>query len=299
MRLGAVATRERTASAWGRTAVAALAVVVLVVGFIVLASVLSSADTSFVFAQLVSRDDEASGQTKLVVTGYGRASAPAETATLQLVMSPSGDQFNGGGFRPTPEASPDDGEDVVAMPIVDAIMGQEIDREAINVVVSPVYGNSPFYGGAPFPGFRIDIRLTNPRGEHINALMNDIFEAARENGWYIADQGVIYTVADCAELERTARSGAIEDARRQALQQADVLDAELGELTQITDAAPGESSVYRCSGPVSVAGSTTANNPFAVNPGGVELTSPPYDPAASPEAIAEFRIELTYALPRE
>ncbi|HEV2109171.1 MAG TPA: SIMPL domain-containing protein [Thermomicrobiales bacterium] len=296
MRQPALATEERTAHAWRRTAVAALAVVVLVVGFIALASALSSADTSFVVAQLISRDDDVSTQPKLVVTGYGRASAPAETATLQLVIGPSGDQFNGGGFRPTPEASPGAGDDSIAMPIVEAIMAQEINRDAISVIVSPVYGDSPYYGGAPLPGFRIDIQLADPDGERLNTLINEVYRVARETGWYVSAQGVVYTAEDCAALERDARSAAIEDGRRQALQQADVLGTELGELIQITDAASPESVLASCSGPGATAHVRSPDNPFAFNPGG-GLSAPAYDPAASPEAAVEFRVELTYALP--
>ena len=298
MRQQAVVARDRAANAWRRTAVAALAVAVLVVGFIALASALSSADTSFVVAQFVSRAGDDQARTTLVVSGYGRASAPAETATLQLVISPSGDQFAGGGFRPTPatEEAEDDG---VAMPFIDAILAQEISRDAVNVVVSPVYGNAPFYGASSPPGFRIDVHLANPTSEQLNMLVDGVYQVARENGWYVADQGVIYAAEDCATLEREARSSAVEHARQQALQQADILEADLGELIQIVDTAPDQSSVAGCSGPVRIAAMTAGEDHAAFHPSNAELGSLPYDPAASPEAVVEVSIELTYTLPGE
>jgi uncharacterized protein YggE len=298
MRQQAVVARDRPTDAWRRTAVAALGVVFLVVGFIALASALSSADTSFVVAQFVSRAGDEHATTTLVVSGYGRSSAPAETATFQFVISPLGDQFASGGFRPTPptEETEDDG---VAMPFIDIILAQEISREAINVVVSPVYGNAPFYGASSPPGFRIDVHLSNPTGEQLNVLLNGVYQVARENGWYVADQGVIYAPKDCAALEREARTEAVEHARQQALQQADIINAELGELIQIADTARDGSSVFGCTGPVGTADMTIEENDVRFNPSTTILASQPYDPAASPEAVAEAGVELTYALPRD
>lgn len=291
------AARGRTPNAWWRTLVAALAVVVVVIGFIAVAGALSSADTSFVVAQLISRDEQESGQPKLVATGFGRASAPAETATLQLVITPAGDQFNGSGFQPTPEASPEPGETAIAVPIIDAIVGEGVSRGAISVIVSPIYGTSSFYGGGASTGFRLDIRLPNPSAELVETLMSAAYRAASENGLYVAAQGVVYGAGDCDALEQEARASAIADGRRQAEQQAAALDANLGTLLEVADAPPGTTDLASCAATASGHDRALVNNPYAFNPGGLALDAAAYDPAQPPEAVVEFRVELTYTLP--
>ena len=293
------AARDRTPNAWWRALVAALAVVVLLVGFVTVAGVLSSADTSFVVAQLISRDGNESSQPKLVATGFGRATAPAETATLQIVIAPSGDQFSGSGFQPTPEASPDTaaGAPPIAAPVVDAMMSEGISREAITVVVSPVYGNSSFYGGGGTTGFRVDVRLTKPSAALLDALIAGAYQAASENGMYVSAQGILYGVSDCDALEQRARAAAIEDARRQAEQQAQALATDLGTLLEVSDAPPGTSSLASCGATAASSRPAAVENPYVFNPSAAAVDAPPYNPAQLPEAIVEFRVELTYVLP--
>lgn len=293
------AARGRTPNAWWRTLVAALAVVVLIVGFITVAGLLSSADTSFVVAQLISRDADDAGQPKLVATGFGRAAAPAETATVQLVIVPSGEQFANPGFRPTPEASPEaDHEDMgIAAPVIDAIIAAGFNREAINVVMSPVYGNATFFGGGVSTGFRIDVNIVDPSSEQVAALMTTAYNAASDNGLYVSAQGVLYSVNDCAGLEHEARSAAIADARRQAEQQAIALEAELGDLVEVSDAPPGSSELASCAAIVPRTSPSQSTDPYVVRLGNGMLEAPSYNPVQTPEAVAEFRIELTYLLP--
>ncbi|MGI8643738.1 MAG: SIMPL domain-containing protein [Thermomicrobiales bacterium] len=293
------AARGRTPNAWWRTLVAALAVVVLIVGFVAVAGALSSADTSFVVAQLIARDNNEVGQPKLVATGFGRAAAPAETATLQLVIVPSGEQFANPGFRPTPQASPaaDEEEAGIAAPVIDAVMSEGMSRGAITVIVSPVYGNASFYGGGASTGFRIDMRVTDPSAELLDALMTAAYAAAAENGWYVSAQGVVYGIGDCGSLEQQARAAAVADAQRQAQLQADALNAELGGLVEVSNAPAGTFALASCEGIAPRTGQMAVNNPYSFNPGGVVLEAPAYNPAQPPEAVVELRVELTYQLP--
>ncbi len=289
------AVRGRTPSVWWRTLVTALAVVVLIVGFVAVASALSSADTSFVVAQLISRGNNDGGQPRLVATGFGRATAPAETATLQLVIVPSGDQFNGSGFQPTPQASPETGDTGIAAPVVDAVVDQGVNPDMISVVVSPVYGSSSFYGGSASTGFQIDIHLSEPSADFLAAVMTAAYAAASDNRLYVAAQGIDYGVSDCDALEQEARNAAIDDARRQAEQQATALNAELGNLVNVSDAPPGAAVLASCE--TRVSGSVAAiDNPYVFNPTGLTLEAPAYDPAGVPEAATAFRVELTYVL---
>lgn len=292
------AARDRTPNAWWRTLVAALGVVVLIVGFVTVAGLLSSADTSFVVAQLISRDGDDAGQPKLIATGFGRAAAPAETATVQLVIVPSGEQFANPGFRPTPEASPEAEEEEtgIAAPVIDAIMAAGFNRQAINVVVSPVYGNASFYGGGVSTGFRIDVLVVDPRTEQLDALLTTAYNAASTNGLYVTAQGVLYNVNDCASLAQAARTAAIADAQSQAEQQAIALDAELGDLVEVSDAQSGSTELASCAAVVPRTDQPPPTDPYGLRLGNGMLDAPSYNPVQTPEAVAEFRVELTYLL---
>lgn len=229
-----------------------------------------------------------------MAVGDGEARAPAETATLQLLLGPSpfDDSFMPSGG---PEAGADPGasERDAAQPLVRAIQGAGVPPGDIRVLVSPAL-QSGYYGpGGGLYGIRIDVTVRGPNLDTVNALVNATAAAALENDRGLVAVGVAYAAADCAALQRHARERANDDARANAAAQAQVLGAPLGDLFLASDVAPtnpdgGATPPNECSPPPAV-----GQSPFVEYQ---SLSVPRFDPAAPTEAVARGRVSLSFSI---
>lgn len=235
------------------------------------------------------------GRPSLVVVGDGEARAPAETATLQLVLGPSPfqDQFVTGGGDGAGNGEPGAEERASADPIVAALQGRGVAPADIRVVVSPALFTGYYGPGGGLFGVRLDVTVRQPSLETLNGLVNTAAAAALENNRGVAAVGVAYAVADCAEIERQARERAIAAARARAEAQAGLLGAPLGALVVTSDEPLGGDDgepvpVGACSPPVA-----GPSSPFGDQG---NLSVPAFDPAAPAEASARVRVSMTFAL---
>ena len=230
----------------------------------------------------------------LVALGYGEASAPAEAATLQLLIGPS--SFNDTMIisRSSPAGEPGAAEREAVEPIVQALRGAGVAADDLDVVVSPAIGGG-YYGppGAEY-GVRLDVTLRRPTLEGMNEVVNAAGAAAMENGLGLAQVGAGYTVADCAALVRQARERAIADARATARQQADLLGTPLGALLLASDVPPttggdAASPADRCADPTAA---PSPSSPWEIS----RLTVPAFNPTSPAEATVRVQVSLTFAL---
>jgi uncharacterized protein YggE len=223
----------------------------------------------------------------LVVTGSGRATAPAERAVIQLLIvrnAPFSSAFT------TPTAGSSSQESGSLTPIIDAVMGVGIDESAIQIISSPSI-ISVCNDSAHCSAVRVDITIDKPVLEKLNAVVNAAGAAAGAQQLTVQDVGAGYFVADCRLLQSDARLAAAQDARARAKAQAEVLGVTLKELLVSNEPAPTE--------PLDASGCAPlhgANDDQWWTPGSVGLTVPPFDPQAVPAVTLDLQVTLAYAI---
>lgn len=225
-------------------------------------------------AQLVPGD-----QPSIVVIGTGEASAPAKSATMQVIvraavaMDPAA--AGGGPMPATPPALTDE----QIQPVVDALVGAGIAEETIDATVSQ--GFSGTFG----PG-TADIRIALAQGEL--ELMPDLLAAVTVplEGLTVDTVNAAYEVADCAPLVRKARKAAAADARERAEGLADAVGLELGKVLLV-----GESQAY-----AGVPGVGCAPPSPGFQAGGKGTYLPVYDPSAPAEVEVYAQLNMAYAI---
>jgi hypothetical protein len=233
--------------------------------------------------------------TGITVTGYGEASAPAETATLQLLVT-RGDYYGGPPPQPRPGDVPGAEEQRLAAPIAQALIAKGIPESAVDVVVSPVLGSSAYGPGGPAVA-RIDVALEKPDLATVTDLVSAASVAAASESLVLGQIGAGYDVEDCAALERSAREAAIADARASAAVQADLLKVSLGEVIASSDApSPTATTLNYFGVAVPLNGCAPAAPSVALNGPGLTITVASFDPAADPEVEVYSQINLTFAM---
>jgi len=270
-----------------------LAAAILVAGFLALAAGLAEDGTSLVLAQVVSRGAgaDADGPTVQAV-GYGRASAPADRAVLQIVAMPA-ENYGPGPIDigpPTPNATPGDAARAAAAPVVEAIAATGVPHEAIAVVVSPALPG-PFSVQDGRRSFRVDVALDGPTADRVNAAVDAAGAAMAQDNLTLVKVGLAYTVADCAAVERRAREAAMADARARAGQQADLMGAELGDASRVEDGPTPADGKGVCGAPV-----PASDNSVYFAAGSSGSTLPAFAVGAPAEVVVNVEIRATFLL---
>ncbi len=250
------------------------------------------------------------GPLGIVVQGYGRATAPADTARVQFVVDKSGDVYAKPlPSEPTviPEGSAEGGTASVPpldvwptpppiaplteadlQPLVDTIKAQGVSESDIEVTIYP----SNDYPGYATPTARVTatLRDTSKVGSLIDAvnqkttLITAANQAVAGSGTiYIANVGVIYSVNDCDALLKEARKAAVQDARNNGAGLAEALGVGLGDVQGATEYSSydsyGNSSCQPQSGQVYY--------PYE---------GPSYDPAQPAEVQIVSNVTISFAM---
>ena len=237
-----------------------------------------------------AQDEAVAPVAGISVIGYGKSSAPAETAVIQIVAS---EQEFGAPRPPDPDAVPGEAEREAVGPMVDALVAAGVAEDDIRVVVSLVVG---LYYGPGGPGVtRVDVSVDDPTPERIDELLSAAVVGAAEEDLVVAQVGVGYGVADCAPLELEARRLALEDARTRAGLQADLLGVELGAPVATSDAPVNYSEAFSAYyGPFSPSG-VACSPPAPVPTTGAPISAPPYDPTDQAEVNVYAQMSVTFA----
>ncbi len=243
---------------------------------------------SVMFAGSAVAQEQAAG---IQATGFGTASAPAQTAHLQFLLGSSA-AF---GFAPmefdpgTPGAEPPpmgpmgmptvSAEQVDA--VVEAITATGIGSDAIATTV-PAYSSMFGPGGPETAELRVTIE--QPQAGDLIDLVAAVQAVAKQSGLAVLFVGARYEAADCASLVQEARVAAIADAQVRVEGLAQGLGVTLGELTQAS-----ESPYFGPIGidPCSLAGTSEGFGPYG--PG----TEPAFDPNAT-EVTVTAQVTLSY-----
>jgi uncharacterized protein DUF541 len=234
----------------------------------------------------------------IVATGFGTASEPAQSATLQFLVGFN--QFFGMGapmmesveIGPgTPETGPAPviepsatgrlTEDQLA-PIVEALVAAGAAEDAIEIAIPAA--TDVFGLGGPDAG-EIEITVEQPEAALLIGLVAAARDAAPGAGMTILHIGAQYEAADCAALIQQARDLAIADAQKRAEGLATGLGVMLGDLVQASETPYfGLPEAGSCA----PEGSEFVFGPYG--PG----TYPAFDPESTEAAVA-VQVTLTYA----
>lgn len=232
-------------------------------------------------------------QPGITTTGYGEASAPAESADLEFLLF---DETYYGGPPPFPEVEATPGAEAreTVAPIVEAIETRD-SIESVEVVVPLTSG---LYGGPP-PIARIEVTVSNPDLDMLTSLITGVTQAAASERLLVGHVGAAFATADCQALEREARQAALDDGRSRAEVQASLLGVGLGEVISSTDvdilSSPGfglYGSPLAASGGCDPPVSASVSGEFT--PG---ITLPGFDPATHSGEVEVYRqLQITFAI---
>jgi len=242
------------------------------------------------------------GQTGITVQGYGRATAPADSARVQFLVALA---FFDGSYPyayatplppdvmpsepgtpsevippPTPTPPPELTEADLA-PLIDAIKAQGVSDADIEVAIYPAGGYYGKYG--PNGTARVTVTLDNP-ADRVGPLLEAGTQAVNESGTLtLQNVSVLYTVNDCSVLLGEARRAAVEDGRENGKGLADALGVSLGQI---------------------LAASEYVSSPFGPSPCqpdfdtyyGYSYDGMAYDPAMPAEVQIVSNVALTFAM---
>ena len=253
---------------------------------------------------------EQAGPLGIVVQGYGRATATADTARVVFVVSKSGDVYpmplgetkpmpaerdiaveggaegSAGSSAPSQPVPPDIYPTPVPptpiteadlQPLIDAIKAQGVSDADIEVTIYPAssYG---YYGSST-----VRVTVTLHDMSKVGAIVDAGNQAVAESGTlYIQNVGVTYSVNDCDVLLREARRAAVEDARDNGAGLAEALGVGLGDIQGATEYSYdpyGYSGCQSQSGPV-----------YA------QYEGPSYDPAQPTEVQIYSQVTISFAM---
>ncbi len=237
-------------------------------------------------ASLVSAQDAPAPSSTISMLGYGEASAPAESATIQLTVS--GDPY-GPPPVPRPGATPGAEEREAIQPIIAALVDAGLNEEELEILVGPFLGETFSAYGPALAVLRFS--LETPDLARISELVDAATSGAADEGLLIGAIGGLYKVADFEALEREARDSAIAHARANADVQAELLGVEIGEVSGSQDipAEIASSPVYYEAIPAD-----QGCSPFAGTGPSTRLAL--IDPTEEPMVTVRMQVQLSFEI---
>jgi hypothetical protein len=244
---------------------------------------------------------EQAGPLGIVVQGYGRATAPADTARVGFVVGTSGDIYpmplgepgvipetgiEGSGVAvetapSKPDVMPTSAEPITEadlQPLIDAIKGQGVSDADIEVAIYP----ATYYGPYGTPTARVTVTLHDM--SKLGSLIDAGNQAVSGSGTlYMQNVGVTYSVDSCDALLAQARDAAVEDARDNGAGLAEALGVGLGGIQGATEY---NWDPYGYSGCQSQSG----------GPVMYEYEGPPYDPSVAAEVQIISNVTISFAM---
>jgi uncharacterized protein YggE len=208
----------------------------------------------------------------LTVTGYGMASAAADSAILELYFSTTStypkpatgsDGSSSSGSAPDVQSTPATTGITEAdlQPVIDALVAVGIDRGDIEYIGGSYY--DPYYASATL---RVTVKDIGKLGDLMKAASDS---AAGLTNVYLQGNYVSYTISDCSALEGSAMTEAAKDADTRSKALATAVSVTRGAIKGASSDAYSPFGGTACSGgyvgPYPVGGVTyTAGQPSQV-----------------------------------
>jgi uncharacterized protein YggE len=240
----------------------------------------------------------------LTVQGYGRATAPADTARVQFAVSKSGEVYpvplpadtrgvaeGGVQTEPAPSVPPETSPTEVPtpspmteadlQPLVDAIKAQGVSDADIEIVIYPADSYS-YYGSN---SALVTVTLSNP-SDRVGPLVDAGTQAVNGSGTlYLQNVSVLYTVDDCSALLAEARRAAVDDGRENGSGLAQALGVNMGDVVAAAEYAYSPLGLSSCD---------PAFDTYYPQPYGYEGIG--YDPSMPAEVQIVVNVTLTFAI---
>lgn len=216
----------------------------------------------------------------LTVTGYGMATADADSAMLELYFSTisayprtdsgSSDSSQSGGASTQSEAAISESD---LLPVIDALVDAGVARSDIEYIGGSYY--DPYYASAT-------LRVTAGDISKLGDLVQAATDAASGlTDVYLQSSYVSYTLSDCGALEEAAMEAAVSDADARSAALASALNVTRGAIQGASNDAYWPYGGTACSGGYA--------GPYAV--GGVA-----YAEGQSRQVMMYSTISITYAM---
>lgn len=240
----------------------------------------------------------ASEKPTLMISGKGSATAPADTARIELFVTGSNPA------EPQPEgtvlfrgkktnlqfaqATLVDHEDTAPLtkeslkPVTDALVAAGVSADDIDVRIEESGASSfPFSAG----GAKVVAKLNKPKQEKVQKIITSATDAATKSGKiFLQSVGVQYTVNDCQSLETKAYQAAVKDAQNRAQAMASAMGVQLPAVPSIAESPFGLFF-------------PSCNSEADLALPGLPSSTPPYNPSAPAEVQIRKDIFVTYMIP--
>jgi uncharacterized protein YggE len=192
------------------------------------------------------------GNDGLTVTGYGMATADADSAILELYFSTtstypkpttgSSGSSSDGSVPPESQDTPTTTgiSEADLQPVIEELTGAGVDRADITFVGGSYY--DPYYASATL---RVTVKDIGNLGDLMKAASD---WAAGPTDVYLQGNYVSYTISDCAALEASAMSEAAKDADSRSKELATAISVTRGQITGASSDAYSPFGGTACSG---------------------------------------------------
>ena len=220
----------------------------------------------------------------ITVTGEGTASVPAEQAVVVITLGSDGSiMYDPATGMPNPDATP---TAINHTAVIDAMVAHGIPADAIEVSQTPFMGD---WGPAPMPQpVMLVVTIPDPTIEGLTDLLAVVREAASSEGIFVNQFGVMYSVADCRPVRQQARMNAMEDARKDAEDQAAAMNASVGDAVSSKDTMPVTMGVYQ---------PNSCNTGFTAKAVDTMYMAGGFDPRLPAEVTVTLAVEVTFQIP--
>jgi uncharacterized protein YggE len=226
----------------------------------------------------------------ITVVGHGEATAPAELASLNIIVSEA--NF-GPPVVPQPGVVPGERERTAVAPIVASLVDAGVAEDEIDVIVGPSIVDFGTYAGPAMAV--IHFTVETPNVEQLNELVDGATTAAADERLIIGRTTAAYSIEDCSALMNEARELAVADARAQADTMAEFLDVSVGDVIASRDVAPVAQPAFGPYG-VPVTAVNTCGSEAVTESVFSLLAAPPFDSTEDAEVSAYADLELTFEM---
>jgi uncharacterized protein YggE len=211
----------------------------------------------------------------LTVTGYGLATASADSALLELYFStsaayPRTATGSSGSEQTTPTSAISEAD---LQPVIDALVDAGAARSDIEYIGGSYY--DPYYASATL---RVTVHDVGKLGDLTKAASD---ASAGLTGVFLQGSYVSYTMSDCSALESAAIAEAVSDADARSLALASALSVTRGAIKGASNDAYSPFGGTSCGG---------YGGPYAL--GGVA-----YAEGQSTQVTVYATVSVTYAIP--
>lgn len=222
----------------------------------------------------------------ITVIGEAEASVPAEEANIVITIgADSAFYYEDPMTMQDATVATVTTEIVDVSNIVDAIVEFGIPVNDVIQIDTPFMGEwGPGMGAQPAT---ILVTVMEPNVDELSQLLDVVRSAAHDDGLFVNQFGVLYSVADCRAVRQEARANAFAAAQEEAEDQAAVMDVVLGEVMASRDTFPMNAGYYQ---------SNSCNTSIPAMPYSMIYMAGQFDPSLPAEVTVWVSVEVSFEI---